>query len=161
MDPTRIAVGGESAGGNLTVALALYARDNDGPQISHLTPYYPFTDTSLTAPDWDNGLMGPIINRGTGELMVTKYGGDDPHNPLINLVGADLKGLPPTMVVTCGYDALTTDGRRLVEELERAGVETKHVHYDDMPHGFLMSSRLTTRVDETLGEMARECAAHF
>jgi acetyl esterase len=50
LDPQRIAVGGESAGGNLTVALCLYVRDNSGPAIGHQSVYYPFTDTSVSSP---------------------------------------------------------------------------------------------------------------
>jgi len=52
LDPERIAVG-ESAGGNLTVALALSSRDSNGPSIAHLSIYYPFTDTTLSSTDWD------------------------------------------------------------------------------------------------------------
>jgi len=89
LDPQRIAVGGESAGGNLTVALCL-------------------------------------------------------------------RGLPPATVVTCGHDVLHSDGVRLVEALRAAGVEILHTHYDDMPHGFLLFSRLTRRAGESMDEMARE-----
>jgi acetyl esterase len=157
LDPRRIAVGGESAGGNLTVALCLYARDHGGPAIAHQSVYYPFTDTSLTSPDWDNGLM-PGVDRKAGQLMVQVYGGDEARNPLVNVLGADLRGLPPATVITCGYDVLHTDGVRLVEALRAAGVETRHTHHDDMPHGFLMYSRLTSRADQSIEEMAREAA---
>jgi acetyl esterase len=157
LDPRRIAVGGESAGGNLTVALCLYARDHGGPAIAHQSIYYPFTDTSLTSPDWDNGLM-PGVDRKAGQLMVQVYGGDEAQNPLVNVLGADLRGLPPATVITCGYDVLHTDGVRLVEALRAAGVETRHTHHDDMPHGFLMYSRLTSRAEVSIEEMAREAA---
>ena len=155
LDPERIAVGGESAGGNLTVALCLYARDNNGPKIAHQSVYYPFTDTTLSSPDWDSGLM-PGVNRRAGELMVRLYAGPEAANPLVNVLGADLRGLPPATVITCGHDVLRTDGTRLVEALRAAGVETLHTHHDDMPHGFLMLSRLTRRPDESMDEMARE-----
>jgi acetyl esterase len=155
LDPLRIAVGGESAGGNLTVALCLYARDHHGPPIGHQSVYYPFTDTSLSSPDWDSGLM-PGADRRAGTFMVRLYAGHDPDNPLVHLLGADLRGLPPATVVTCGHDVLRTDGVRLVEALRAADVETRHTHYDDMPHGFLMLSRLTSRADESMDEMARE-----
>jgi acetyl esterase len=160
LDPQRIAVGGESAGGNLTVALCLYARDNDGPAISHQSVYYPFTDTTLSSTDWDGGLM-PGANRRAGEFMVRLYAGDQAQNPLVNLLGADLRGLPPATVVTCGHDVLHTDGVRLAEALRAAGVETRHTHHDDMPHGFLMMSRLTRRPDESMDEMAREVTRHL
>jgi acetyl esterase len=88
--------------------------------------------------------------------MVRIYGGGDPDNPLVNVLGADLRGLPPATVITCGHDVLRTDGLRLAEALQAAGVQTLHTHYDDMPHGFLMFSRLTSRADESMDEMARE-----
>ncbi len=69
---------------------------------------------------------------------------------------ADLRGLPPATVITCGHDVLLTDGVRLVEALRAAGVETRHTHYDDMPHGFLMFSRLTGRANQSIEEMAWE-----
>jgi acetyl esterase len=155
LDPQRIAVGGESAGGNLTVALCLYARDHNGPKIAHQSVYYPFTDTTLSSPDWDRDLM-PGANRQAGKLMVRLYAGPEAANPLVNLLGADLRGLPPATVITCGHDVLRTDGVRLVEALRAAGVETLHTHHDDMPHGFLMMSRLTRRPEESMDEMARE-----
>ena len=155
LDPQRIAVGGESAGGNRRVALYLCARDNKGPAIAHQSVHYPFTDTSLTSACWDSDLM-PGVNREAGEPTVRLYGGDDPDNPLVNVLGADLHGLPRATVITCGHDVLHTDGVRLVEALRAAGVETLHTHYHDMPHGFLMYSRLTKRADESMDQMARE-----
>jgi acetyl esterase len=100
----------------------------------------------------------PGVDRKAGQLMVQVYGGDEARNPLVNVLGADLRGLPPATVITCGYDVLHTDGVRLVEALRAAGVETRHTHHDDMPHGFLMYSRLTSRADQSIEEMAREAA---
>lgn len=161
MDPDRIAIGGESAGGNLTVAVCLWLRDHGGPRISHQSVYYPFTDTSLTSKDWDNALLMPGVDRAAGELMVREYGGGKHTDPLVNISQADLRGLPPATVITCGHDVLREDGFGLVESLRAAGVETLHTHYDDMPHGFLMFSRLTKRADESMDEMARETAKRF
>lgn len=160
MDPDRIAVGGESAGGNLTVALCLWARDNGGPKIAHQSIYYPFTDCSLTSTDWDSGLM-PGVDRAAGELMVRLYAGEHHANPLVNVVAADLRGLPPATVITCGHDVLRSDGLKLLDALRAADVETLHTHYDDMPHGFLMFTRLTKRPDESMDEMARETTKRF
>jgi acetyl esterase/lipase len=93
-----------------------------------------------------------------GERRVDRGVADAPpaQNPLVNVLGADLRGLPPATVITCGHDLLRSDGVKLVEALRAADVETLHTHYDDMPHGFLMFSRLTKRADESMDEMARE-----
>lgn len=66
MDGDRIAVGGESAGGNLAAALCIWARDNDAPRISHQAIIYPFTDATLSALDWDSSVM-PGVDRSAGE----------------------------------------------------------------------------------------------
>ena len=160
LDPSRIAVGGESAGGNLTVALALASRDRDGPAIAHLSIYYPFTDTTLKSTDWDETDM-PGVGRAEGEFMVRVYAPKDADNPLVSVLHADLRGLPPSTVITCGHDPLRSDGVWLAEALLAAGVPTLHTHYDEMPHGFLMFSRLTRRADESMDEMAREIAKVF
>ncbi|HTO55356.1 MAG TPA: alpha/beta hydrolase fold domain-containing protein [Myxococcota bacterium] len=160
LDPTRIAVGGESAGGNLTVALALASRDAGGPAIAHLSIYYPFTDTTLRSADWDTSDM-PGVGRAEGEFMVKVYAPNDASHPLVSVLHAKLAGLPPSTVITCGHDPLRSDGIWLAEALRAAGVRTLHTHYDDMPHGFLMFSRLTRRADESLDEMARETAKAF
>jgi acetyl esterase len=160
LDPSRIAVGGESAGGNLTVALALSSRESKGPAIAHLSIYYPFTDATLKSSDWDTTDM-PGVGRAAGELMVKLYAPKDAHNPLVSVLHADLEGLPPSTVITCGHDPLRSDGVWLAEALVKAGVPTLHTHYDDMPHGFLMFSRLTQRADESMDEMARETARVF
>ncbi|HTO54820.1 MAG TPA: alpha/beta hydrolase [Myxococcota bacterium] len=160
LDATRIAVGGESAGGNLTVALALSSRDAGGPAISHLSIYYPFTDSTLKSSDWDTSDM-PGVGRPQAEFMVRVYAPKDAHNPLVSVLHAKLAGLPPSTVITCGHDPLRSDGIWLAEALKAAGVPTLHTHYDEMPHGFLMFSRLTGRADESMDEMARETAKAF
>ena len=160
LDPARIAVGGESAGGNLTVALALSSRDSNGPAIAHLSIYYPFTDTTLSSTDWDTMDM-PGVSRAAGEFMVKVYAPKDADNPLVSVLHADLEGLPPSTVITCGHDPLRTDGVRLAAAMKAAGVPTLHTHYDEMPHGFLMFSRLTKRADESMDEMARETTKVF
>jgi acetyl esterase len=160
LDAERVAVGGESAGGNLTVALGLALRDNHGPKIVHLSIYYPFTDTTLSSPDWDASDM-PGIARAQGEFMVRTYAPNNADNPLVSVLHANLEGLPPSTVITCGHDVLRTDGVKLAAALKAAGVPTLHTHYDEMPHGFLMFSRLTKRADESMDEMAREVTKAF
>ncbi len=160
LDPTRIAVGGESAGGNLTVALALSSRDSKAPAIAHLSIYYPFTDATLRSTDWDTTDM-PGVGRAEGEFMLKVYAPKDAGNPLVSVLHADLEGLPPSTVITCGHDPLRADSVSLAAALKAAGVPTLHTRYDDMPHGFLMFSRLTRRADESMDEMARETAKVF
>jgi len=161
MDAARIAVAGESAGANLAAALCIWARDHDAPRIAHQTIVYPFTDTTLTSPDWDSGLM-PGITRSAGELMVRVYAGaENAANPLVSILHADHRRLPPALVVSCGHDPLRTDGIKFAEALKAAGVDTKHTHYDDMPHGYLLFPKLTRTADDSLDEIAAESMRHL
>ena len=161
MDGARIAVGGESAGANLAAALCIWARDNDGPRISHQTIVYPFTDTTLTSPDWDAGLM-PGVNRAAGEFMVRVYAGEkNATNPLVSILHADHRGLPPALVVSCEHDPLRTDGIKFAQALKAAGVDTLHTRYDDMPHGYLLFPRLTRTADDSLDEIATEAMRYL
>jgi acetyl esterase/lipase len=125
-----------------------------------LSIYYPFTDSTLKSADWDGSDM-PGVGRAQGEFMLRVYAPNDRHDPLVSVLHAKLAGLPPSTVITCGHDPLRSDGVWLAEALRAAGVPTLHTHYDEMPHGFLMFSRLTRRADESLDEMAREIASAF
>jgi acetyl esterase len=161
MDGDRIAVGGESAGANLAAALSIWSRDNRGPRISHQAIVYPFTDTTLSSPDWDSGLM-PGISRSAGELMVRVYAGEqNANNPLISILHAEHRGLPPALVVSCEHDPLRTDGIKYAHALKAAGVDTNHRHYEDMPHGYLLFPKLTRTTDDSLDEIASEALRYL
>jgi len=157
LDPTRLAVGGESAGGNLAAALTIANRDGAGLPILHQTIIYPFTDTTLASPDWDTSDM-PGVDRSTGELMVRVYAGDEADNPLVSVLHADLAGLPPAMVISCEHDPLKTDGIAFAKALTTAGVETHHRHYDNMPHGYLVLPGIIKEARTSLDEIAIEIA---
>jgi acetyl esterase len=161
MDGERIAVGGESAGANLAAALSIWARDSQGPRISHQAIIYPFTDTTLSSPDWDSALM-PGVNRAAGELMVRVYAGEKhAKNPLVSILHAELGGLPPALVVSCEHDPLRTDSIKFAEALKAAGVDTFHRHYDDMPHGYLLFPKLTRTADGSLDEIASQAMRYL
>jgi acetyl esterase len=155
LDPNRLAVGGESAGGNLAAALVIANRDGARLSILHQTIVYPFSDTTLASPDWDSGAMAGV-DRSAGELMVRLYAGAEKDNPLVSILHADLTGLPPAMVISCEHDALKTDSIRYAEALARAGVETHHRHYDNMPHGYLVVPGIIKEARTSLDEIARE-----
>ncbi|MEV0247333.1 alpha/beta hydrolase [Nocardia sp. NPDC050712] len=155
LDPQRIGVGGESAGGNLAAALAIADRDSAQHRIRHQVIIYPFTDTTLTSPDWDTSTMAGG-DRAAGELMVRSYAGAQRDNPLVSVLHADHTGLPPAMVITCEHDPLRTDGIRYAEALLEAGVETRHRHYDNMPHAYLVMPRLLREAETSLDEIAAE-----
>jgi acetyl esterase len=163
LDGERIAVGGESAGGNLTVALSLWARDNNGPRIAHQTPIYPLTDFGQELLPWSEGVSGnpglnPEVWEQVGGTYVTEA---DRKNPLASVRFADHTGLPPALVVTCGHDILRDQGVALAESYRTAGVDTKHLHFAELPHGYLLMTRLTKRAYETMDAMIAEAGKHL
>jgi acetyl esterase len=159
----RIAVGGESAGGNLTIALSIWARDNNGPRIAHQSPVYPLTDFGQELLPWSEGVSGnpgltPEVWEEVSGTYVTEA---DRKNPLAAVRFADHTGLPPALVVTCGHDILRDQGVALAESYRTAGVDTKHLHFAELPHGYLLMTRLTKRAYETMDAMIAEANKHL
>lgn len=139
-DPGRLAVVGDSAGANLAGAVGLLSRDRDGPTIDHQTLAYPVTNYDFGTDSYEEKAQGYFLTRKDMERFWDGYlrSETDGTHPYASLLRADhLGGLPPTMVLTCGFDPLRDDGRQLVERLTAAGVRIRHVEYEDMIHGFL------------------------
>jgi acetyl esterase len=160
-DPTRIAVAGDSAGGNLSAALCLEVRDNGGPTITHQTLIYPFLDSKLRGQSWrDYAVAG--VDLDAGEWMVRNYAGDQRDNPLVSPVLApDLSGLPPAFIVNSDCDVLRDDGFRYADLLRKAGVEVRHTNYIRAPHGLLSMPRLAPVARQMMAEISSEIARHL
>jgi acetyl esterase len=157
IDPTRIAIAGDSAGGNLTAALCLLMRDTGGPAIAHQTLVYPFTDATISSPDWDT-YGTPAADRAAGEQMVRWYAPDHAvDEPYVSVLHApSLEDLPPALVITAEFDVLHTDGVRYAERLMEAGVRVLYRDYPGVPHGFVTMPRLSKDGDQALDLMAVE-----
>ncbi|MFI6781244.1 alpha/beta hydrolase [Micromonospora sp. NPDC050276] len=138
VDPTRLAVGGDSAGGNLAAAVTLLCR-TDGPALTAQLLVYPNTDQSGES-DGPSGDDDPaLFNRRSVAWYRTHYLADPAHarDPLASpLLADDLSGLPPALVVTAELDPLCAEGQRYAERLRDAGVPTRLEHYPGMIHGF-------------------------
>jgi acetyl esterase len=163
LDPERIAIAGESAGGNFTALLALWSRDHNGPRLAHHAPIYPLTDFTMSHIDWTEKNTGnPGVTPEVGDTMVAMYcTGNEPADPLVSPLFADHKDLPPALVVTCQYDFLRNEGVKLATSYGEAGVDVNHVHMDDMPHGYLLMTRLTKRSYETMDLMIAEAKRYL
>lgn len=141
VDASRLAVAGDSAGGNLAAAAALLARDRGGPMLRHQLLIYPVTDADFTTASYlDNGsgkyfLAGPMM-----QWFWEQYLGDTPADqaPLAAILrGSDLSGLPPATVITAQYDPLRDEGMAYARQLQAAGVETDAQIAPGMIHGFM------------------------
>jgi acetyl esterase len=140
-DPDRLAVAGDSAGGNLAAAVSLAARDRDGPDIAHQGLVYPVVDHRET--DYDSeaeNASGYFLEREGMEWFDDRYVDSwvDRANPYLSpIAAASHSDLPPAAVVTCGFDPLRDEGLAYVDRLEEAGVPVMHRHYDDLIHGVM------------------------
>jgi acetyl esterase len=138
LDPERLAVGGDSAGGNLAAVVALLWREEQRPPLRHQLLVYPNTDhqPAPAAPDTEDPLL---FNRHSVAWYWSHYlaAPEDGDNPLVSpLRAADLTGLAPATVITAEYDPLRDEGERYAERLREAGVPVELRRFPGMAHGF-------------------------
>jgi acetyl esterase len=151
-DPTRLAVAGDSAGGNLGAAVALHARD-DGPALAAAALVYPVCDAACDAPSYEANRDGYLLTAHDMHWFWRCYLGSsgDPADPLASPLRApDLAGLPPTLVVTAEYDPLRDEGEAYADRLEAAGVPVERRRFDGMLHGFLGMDALVPEADQAM-----------
>ena len=139
-DPERIAVGGDSAGGNLTAVVALIARDEGGPPLRHQLLVYPVTDYRCRGPSYERYARGYGMLEAESMLWYRRHylggpegAGDWRASPLL---AADHSGLAPALVITAECDVLRDEGVAYAERLAAAGTPCEHVPFAGMIHGF-------------------------
>jgi len=138
-DPDRIAVGGDSAGGNLAAAVSLMARDRRGPSLAFQLLVYPVTHRDYTTNSYQSYAEGHMLTRDSMQWYWNHYLKDtaDASNPYAApFVTRDLNGLPPALVITAECDPLCDEGAAYARRLKEAGVPTTYSCYDGMIHGF-------------------------
>jgi acetyl esterase len=138
VDASRVAVGGDSAGGNLAACLCQRVRDDFGPDIDFQVLVYPVTDCTLSSGSMDENAEGYFLTKATMEWFVAHYLGEgDPKHPAVSPLYADtLAGLPPALVITAEFDPLRDEGEAYAAKLREAGVPVELVRYDGQIHGF-------------------------
>ncbi|MEU7752339.1 alpha/beta hydrolase [Micromonospora sp. NPDC049171] len=138
-DPGRIAVGGDSAGGNLAAAVTLLARDDGGPSIAAQLLVYPNTDYRSDTPSMRQNDDDAFFNRRSVDWYWSHYLADpaDGDDPLVSPLRAqDLSGLPAALVITAEYDPLRDQGEQYADRLRDSGVPVELTRYPGMVHGF-------------------------
>lgn len=139
VDATHVAVGGDSAGGNLAACLCQRVRDEFGPDIDYQLLVYPVTDCTLASRSMDENAEGYFLTRASMEWFVDHYLGDrDPKDPTVSpLFASSLAALPPALVITAEYDPLRDDGEAYAAALREAGVPVEAIRYSGQIHGFM------------------------
>ena len=145
IDPTRLAIGGDSAGGNLAAAVSLWARDHGGPKLLMQLLAYPVTDAVARTESYRHFEDGYGLNAVTMEWFFDHYTPDKTSRGdwrVSPLRATSLAGLPPALVVTAGYDPLRDEGRAYAWRLQQEGTQADLVEFGGMLHGFLSSPML-------------------
>jgi acetyl esterase len=139
-DPSRIAISGDSAGGNLTAVVAQMARDHGGPALVFQLLIYPVTDLKATCPSIQENGEGYFLTKEDMEWFTNHYlnSEDEKDNLLASpLYSSNLRGLPPALIITAEYDPLRDEGELYGHRLKEAGVPVTISRYDGMIHGFI------------------------
>lgn len=163
-DPDRVAVGGDSAGGNLAAAVALRARDAGGPPLVFQLLLYPIVDYAFDTDSYRENAEGYMLTRRGMRWYWEHYLErelDGRHPYASPLQARDLGNLPPAMVLTAGYDPLRDEGAAYADRLREAGVAVRHEHFDDMLHAFVSFPQLDGAADglAVIGEGLRDAFA--
>ncbi len=153
-DPARLAVGGDSAGGNLATAVSLKARALAAFDIGLQVLIYPVTDNSLDTPSYLAYSEGYGLTREDMRWFWNHYlpEGNDPLACVLR--APDLRGLPPALVVLAEFDVLFDEGRAYADRLRKAGVATEVMVCDGMIHGFFRMTKVLDRANRVVADTA-------
>jgi acetyl esterase len=139
VDASRIAVGGDSAGGNLAAVVSLLCRDRGGPALVHQLLVYPVTDHAFDTESYESNAEGYMLSRDLmrgfwGHYLTRPEQGEDAlASPLR---AKDLTGVAPATLITAEFDPLRDEGEAYAQRLIAAGVPTRLTRYDGVFHGF-------------------------
>ena len=164
IDPTRIAVGGDSAGGNLATIVTMLCRDRGGPTLKFQLLIYPATDMAMDHPSQHLFAQGYSLTR---ELMLWFRGhylndlAESKDWRASPLLAADHTRLPAAHVITAGFDPLRDEGKEYADKLGSAGVPTSYKCYDGMVHGFITMSGVLRVSNEAITDCAAVLKAHL
>jgi acetyl esterase len=162
-DP-RIAVAGDSAGGNLATVVCLMCRDRGQPMPTLQVLIYPATDYNVETRSFKAYSQGYMLTRDDMRWFWRHYFDRevDGHQPYASPLRCDdLSGLPRALVMTAEFDPLCDEGEAYAEKLKAAGVPTRLVRYDGMIHGFLRRLDTFPAAKAALAEIAREVRSGF
>lgn len=154
IDTHRLAVAGDSAGGNLAAATALLARDRGGPEIEHQLLFYPALSRDMATESYREFAEGYYLTRDAMAFCWENYLGERRNDYAEPLHADSLRGLPPATILSCEYDPLRDEAEQYAQRLQEAGVTVRCVRLQGMIHACLHMSGLTPAIQQ-LFELAR------
>ncbi len=157
IDRERLAVGGDSAGGNLAAVVSLIARDQGKPKLRCQALLYPAVECGMTHASHDRFAEGYLLTRPTMKWFYDHYlrePADVDDWRASPLRAADLSGVAPALVLTAGNDVLCDEGDAYARRLEQAGVAVQLRHFPDQIHGFLTMGKIVQAAEPALDDIA-------
>ena len=164
IDAGRIAVGGDSAGGNLAAVVSILCRDSNGPAIKFQLLIYPATDMEMGHPSHTLFAEGYNLTRDLMHYFRGHYLNDMAEikdwraSPLY---AKNLANLPPAYVITAGFDPLRDEGKEFADKLTLAGNKVLYECFDGMIHGFITMSGVLKVANEAIAECGKELRAYL
>jgi acetyl esterase len=161
-DASRLAVVGDSAGGNLAAVTPLLARDRGGPAIAFQVLIYPVTDLTMSQPSIEQNGTDYMLTAAGLRWFYDHYLGDkgDPKDPILSpLFASDVSGLPPALVLTAEFDPLRDEGEAYAARLKEAGVPVTVKRYDGLIHGFFSMDLVLDAAKDAVADVADQLKA--
>jgi acetyl esterase/lipase len=151
-DASRIAVGGDSAGGNMAAVTAMQARD-EGVPLRYQLLVYPVTDCTMSSSSYEENAEGYLLTRDSMDWFIGHYlcGGAEAKDPRVSpLYADDVRGAAPALVITAEFDPLRDEGEAYAERLRDAGVDVELRRFDGQVHGFFGLGSITPVANEAI-----------
>jgi acetyl esterase len=164
IDPARLAVAGDSAGGNLAAVTALTARDRGAPALAMQVLVYPTTDLAAESESVSRFGEGYLLTRESMRWVKRSYLRDERDAAdwrASPLRARDLSGLPAAYIVTAGFDPLRDEGRAYAERLAQAGVSVTHESLEGQVHGFLVMGGALAAAGHAIQRIGQIMRMHF
>lgn len=163
VDAARIAVGGDSAGGNLATVVAIMLRDAGGPPLVFQALAYPATDQRMDSASHTRFGAGYLLTRDNMLWFRDNYLAPVDYDDwrASPLRAADLARLPPAHIITAGYDPLVDEGRAYSDRLLAAGVPVLYECFEGMAHGFLTMGGVVAAANHALYRLGQSLALAF
>ena len=164
-DPTKIAVMGDSAGGNLSAVVAMMARDKNGPSISRQVLIYPATNLqALNTDSYKFFGEGFMLTRKKIEWFRAHYlpNKSDWSHPMVSpLLAKDHSHLPPATIITAQMDPLRDEGKQYADKLIQSGVDVRYHCFEGMIHGFISAGKVLNQAYGAMDEIALDLKQSF